>query len=301
MRCAQTVGDYTQDADWAPYDPILKLDGHTLHCIFMGNKDGSRCVLNFDTRTKTFADSISRCTLSWGDRRECISIRSLKECYSHFGIENDKVDPDRRCSILLDKTFVEKDGWYYNALGLFPSTQGSTIIVRTKDFVNYEAVFACSEFKWGWDENSIQIIGDEIFVMTRSSRPEDRTKRGVWIAKYSLDGKCLIQPFKLGPIESRMALIRENGKLYAFCNLNPNVKDESGLSVHRSRVGIFEFNSNLELGNKWEVVCPYGISYYDLEKWNGRWFMAFTEDRNVRDPSRVEPKGDIAFCEMTLQ
>ena len=300
MRCGQIVGDYTQDADWAPYDPVLKLEGKTLHCIFMGGKDGGICVRNFNTAGKAFADTVSRCTMSWGDRREYITTESIKECYSFFGIENESIDPKNKYSTILDKNFVEKDGWYYNAMSIYLSPQARTFILRTKDFVNYEVVFVCKEFKWGSTENSIQIVGEEMVVMTRTAKPDDKSKRGVWIAKYSLDGKCLIQPFKLGPIESRMALISENGKLYAFCNVNPCVKDPGGLMVHRSRVGIFEFDSKLEQGNRWDVVCPYGISYYDLVKWNGRWFISFTEDRNIRDATRAEPKGDIAFCELGL-
>lgn len=301
MHIGKTVGDYTQKERPA-YDPNIFLSGDTLVCCFLGYEDESCiCRVVYDTKTGAFEDKIDRCTLSYsldGERvTRPLSTSGAAEMFRDFGFG----EPYSRVETfypVLDKEFVRgEDGYLYNVVSTWCCPQSRPLLVRTLDGIDYEVVFVCPEFSFGSVEATLAIVDGEFYIQARSARPEDKSKAGTYIGKYSATGECLVKPYKLGDIESRVAMVPYKGKLYSFYNAGPNIVTPLG-RVHRSRLRISEIDSSAQAVRSWDVTSPHGIQYCNVDEYKGDLYITFVEDRFERKVTQA--KGNIAFCKLNI-
>ena len=297
----RTVGDYTQRVRPA-YDPSIFLSGEKLICDFLGYEEETRiCRRVYDTGTGVFEDRIDRCNVSYsldGNKITCpLSTSGITKLYGDFGF-GEAVSVTDHLNPVIDKEFVRgDDGYFYNVISSWCCPQSRPVIVRTLDGVDYDVVFVCPEFVYGSAEASIAIVGGEFYIQARSARPEDKSKAGTYIGKYSASGECLVKPYKLGDIESRMAMTVHNGKLYSFYNAGPNIVSPLG-RVHRSRLRISEIDSSAQAVRSWDVTSRHGIQYFNVDEWKGRLYMTFVEDRFEHKVTQA--KGNVAFCKLNI-
>jgi len=290
MKYGMAVGDYVQE-NLPPYDPTLVQQGDKIYVIFQGcqkEDKGKRYYMRtYDRRSGTFDDKLPSCNLTIDGKNFPISAEGIKEIYRNLGLG----DADNVESSVLNHTFFKDGEWYYNSIGCWCSPQARPIIVRTRNFIDYETVFVCREFEKGAAESSIAILDGEFYIICRSARPKDG--RGTYLAKYSSDGTCLVQPYRIGDIESRPQLIVRNGKVVAFYNAGPELITENG-RIRRSRLRVSVLNEFASPVRSWDITNDSSIQYYNLTEYKGDLYITFTEDRYFRKLSQL--KGNISFC-----
>ena len=297
FKAGETLGDFTQ-GDYAAYDPILFDADGTMRCIIQalekGDNDSCLAAFEIDRESGTPRDNMMRCTLTYstkdGDVRSVpFKASALCDFYRELGVE-DFTHYERP---LIDKTFVRHGEWAYNVLcGWWGSAIPPTII-RTKDGVNYEAVFACFGYDFGSTEAAIAIHNDLIYLIGRSHDP----RKGSFLGCFTLSGECVRTPYQVGDVSSRPEMIVHKGKLYAMYNIKPNFVDENGKEVYRSRARISELNGNADEVRSWEYSAPNSMQYFFLDEYKGEVYLTFTEDRFNRADKK---KGDIAFVKTKL-
>jgi len=300
MSSGQSVGDYKQEAI-PPYDPRIFVDGEELICDFLGYVDVSPTVCRrvFDLRTGTFRDKIEPCSISYivgGERKTVpVSQRGLTELYVDMGFGT----PSKSFfwPVMSQRFVPGEDGFRYTVLTCWWCPESRPVVVRTNDGLNYDVAFVCPEFIHGSAEASIVFHDDACFILSRSTFLSDNPAAGTYMGKYSLTGDCLVKPYKLGDVESRMDLAVHEGKVFAFCNAAPNLPDQTGI-WDRRRLRISEIDSSARTVRSWDVVSPYSIQYYCANDHGGKLYFTFVEDRFGRNPE--QSRADIAFRELNL-
>lgn len=299
LREGETVGDYTQQGR-APYDPCIFIAGNSAQALFGGieNGDVMYATRAYDLKRGEFGPSITRCTLSYdiegGHKTVRLSNEGVKEFYQDSGYADAF---DNFYQIVLSPSCVEYEGSYYLALSVWCCPQSRPVILKTKDFINYEVVMTCTEFVHGGAESSVSIYKDEIYVISRSTRPADKSHAGCYIAKYSMDGTCLVKPWMIGNNESRPVLYDAGGKLFAIYNVLPDYYD-NGKKVNRSHIRISEIDKNANSIRGWDLTMEDSFQYYELLRYKGKNYIVFVEDRQkVANGSR---KGNIGFAELNI-
>lgn len=299
MEVGRTVGDYTQGG-MAPYDPTIFIEGTTARCLFMGFENGERvqCKRDFDINEGRFADHIERCTISYpygnGIKTLPYTRSGVLELYSDLGLNVS----DKFINGVLNYKFKEIGGEYYSVISGPWSEDSRPLVVKTIDFVNYSLVFVAREFTYGCTETAIEPADGGIILLARSGRPQDKSKSGTWLGKYSLDGKCLVTPWMIGDNDSRPDLLTYNGRLYAFYNVKPDVETEDG-SIRRSRMRISRLTPDCSVAASWEFTSPYGISYFCTREHRGKVYILFSEDR--RKINLRQTRSDLAFTEIKFE
>lgn len=299
MEVGQTVGDYTQ-GDLAPYDPAIYIEGTTARCLFMGYENGERvqCKRDYDITEGRFADHIERCTISYthgsGIKTLPYTRSGIMELYNDLGLAMS----DKFINGVLNFKLKEIGGEYYSVISGPWSEDSRPLVVKTTDFVNYSLVFVAREFIYGCTETAIEPTDGGIVLLARSGRPEDKSKSGTWLGKYSLDGTCLVAPWMIGNNDSRPDLLTYKGRLYAFYNVKPDLKTEDG-SIRRSRMRISRLTSDCSVTASWEFTSPYGIHYFCTREHNGKVYMLFSEDR--RKINLRQTRSDLAFTEIKFK
>ena len=293
IRTGETVGDFTQSPDRAPYDPNLLLLGDTLMVYFVGCVDGTvtTCVRRYDTVTDRFADQVEVCTLSYGDKTVPFDTKGLFGMYEDLGFaatfNND---------LLLSGAFVPYKGAWYCALGTAFLPRSCPVIVKTEDGVHFEFVMMCPEFLYGCCEASVSVWKNEFYVIMRNSGVE-RGGRGCYVARYDASGRCLTPPVYLSEAQSKPAIVLYRGRMYLFYNANPFLQTDWGL-VSRSRLRISEIDRECRIVRSWDITDPYGIHYPYVKEWNGQLWVSFTEDRKQLDIAQT--RTNISFSPVRL-
>lgn len=298
MRTGEPVGDYTM-AGHCPSDPVLQILDGRIACVILGGEDGSNgyIVRYLDPDDNSLSDYVDRCRLSYkvdGEEKTVpLTHLGLSECYVDLGFGT----PEKLDIPSMGKRFIEYDGYYYNLLSGWCSPQSRPLVIRTKDLVKYELVFACPEFEYGCVEGALQLFKNEFYIQARTSRAWDPCLRGTYIGKYSFGGECLVHPYCIGEIESRPELFVHDGKLYDICNVAPNVETENG-SIYRSHIRVAELDDYAATVRAWDITHPYGLHYYCVGAYGEKMYVSFTEDVKLRKPNQC--KGDIGFCEFSI-
>ena len=290
---------YKQDM-FAPYDPVLFKTENGIRCIFQGQEDGEADLMAFDIDPKS-GESLKKmtpCTLTFrdgeGTKTVPISTSGTQEYYNTLGIF-DFTDFERP---VLDKRFVEHEGWHYNILSNWAMKYSIPIIVRTKNGIDYEVVFTCPEFTEGSTEGSIAIHNGRIYIMARTAdfKKDDRPRRGVYLGVYSLTGECLRKPYKISDDYSRPDILVFKDRLYAMYNIRPHYK-VGKTTIYRSRNRISELDAEGEIISSWEFVAKNSMQYYNLQEYRGHLYLTFIEDRFDR---AHRDKGNVAFVKTNL-
>lgn len=301
MKCGDTVGDYTQQGR-APYDPILHIDGNHLNCIFSGVVDGEPTMVmrRMKLGNDKLENRVNVCKLSYPADGKMVTVpmnnTGVKKCFADLGIT---AETTGFFNSIMDKTFIEYNGWLYNVIFVWCCPESRPVVVRTRDCIHFEVVFFCPEYQYGCTECTMGIVNDEFYIQARSARPKDKSKAGTWLGKYSPDGVCLEAPRKIGNVESRPAMIVLDGKLYSFYNVTPNVRTaETPKGVNRSHIRISNIDSLAQPVYGWDITGENSLQYYALASWNDKTFIVFVEDRQHKaDKSR---KGNVSICEIDL-
>ena len=290
---------YTQDM-YAPYDPVLLKTESGIRCIFQGQEDGEADLMAFDIDPKsgTPGRKMFPCTLTFHDGEQTktlpISTSGTQEYFKSLGID-DFTDFERP---VLDKRFVEHDGWYYNILANWAMQRSIPIIVRTKNGIDYEVVFTCPEFTHGSTEGSIAIHDGRVYIVARTAdyKKELRPKRGCYLGVYSFEGECLRKPYKITDDYSRPEMIVHDNKVYAMYNARPHYKVDDK-TIYRSRVRISEVDARGDILFGWEFVAKNSMQYYSLCEYRGDVYLTFIEDRFQ---TAHRNKGNVAFVKTDL-
>ena len=293
IRAGQTLGDFTQSPDRAPYDPNLLLVGDQLLVYFVGCVDGvvTTCIRRYDTRSGTFGDNVETCTLSYDGKTVPLDTEHVFEMFREKGL-----DATFNNDLLLSGSFVRyKDAWYTSFGNAFLK-RSCPVILKTVDGLNFEFVMMCPEFLFGCCETSIAVWHDEFYVIMRNSGVE-RGGRGTYIARYDASGKCLTPPKYLSEAQSKPAIILHKGKMYLFYNANPFLYTDWGL-VSRSRLRIARIDRDCNIVESRDVTDPYGIHYPYVGEIDGSVWMTFTEDRKQLDINQT--RTNISFTEVNL-
>lgn len=295
MKLGETVGDFTQ-FKYPPYDPSLIDTGDgKFVLLFQGhqNNDQGKAIFRrvYDRKSGTFENHIDECRLNYNGKSVGISCKGLSEAFNDLlGVDMGEVETP-----VLNQEFFKEGEWWYNMALCFCNLESRPIIVRTKDFINYEPVFICKEFTNGACEGALVIFNDEFYIIARSCRP--KTGMGCYMAKYSRDGECLVKPYRIGSTESRPVMKLFNGKIYAFYNTGPELKCEKW-KVSRTRMRISELDSYALPVKSWDITNVQSIQYYNVVEYKGSLYMTFVSGRTPREYRQM--KGDISFGKMNF-
>lgn len=298
MRADEPVGDYTLTGH-CPSDPVLQLLDNRIACLMVGGEHGGNgyIVRYLDLTDNSLSDHIDRCRFSYRangvEKTVPLTQNGLSECYADLGFG----EPEKLEMTSLGKRFIQYDGYYYNLLSGWCCPQSRPLVIRTKDLVNFELVFACPEFEYGCVEGALQIFEDAFYIHARTARAWEQNQRGTYIGKYSLSGECLVKPYRISEIESRPELFVHDEKLYDICNVAPNLETENG-PVYRSHIRIAELDSYAVISRAWDLTHPYGLHYYCVGEFGGKMYVSFSQDVKLRNPEQC--KGDIGFCTFTI-
>ena len=294
MRAGQTLGDFTQSPERAPYDPNLLIVGDTMMVYFIGCIDGvvTTCVRRYGLRNGSFDDKVGICTLKYDGKTVPLDTEHVFEMFQEKGL-----DATFNNDLLLSGSFVwYKDAWYTSFGNAFLK-RSCPVILKTTDGLNFEFVMMCPEFLFGCCETSIAIWHDNFYVIMRNSGVE-RGGRGTYIARYDASGKCLTHPKYLSEAQSKPAIILHKGKMYIFYNANPFLYTDWGL-VSRSRLRIARIDEDCNILKSWDITDPYGIHYPYVGEIDGKLWMTFTEDRKQLDINQT--RTNISFTEVRLR
>lgn len=298
LKAGETVGDLTLSGH-CPSDPVMQLVGDRIACVMVAGENGRTgyVVRYLNTKDDSLSDHVERCDISYntgtGSKTVSLDNIGIAECYRDLGYgEAEQLD-----MATMGKRFIEYEGYYYNVLSGWCCPQSRPIVIRTRDLVHYELAFDCPEFTYGSVEGAMEIFNGEFYIQARTSRVWDKEVRGTYLGKYSSIGECLVQPYRIGEIESRPDLFIYDGKLYDMCNVSPNLVTEEG-TIYRSHVRVAELDENANTVRGWDITSPNAIHYYCVNSYDGKMYMSFTEDVKHRKISQC--KGDIGFCEFSI-
>ena len=294
IRAGQTVGDYTQNPERAPYDPNLLTIGDWLYVYFNGCvEDGTvtYAVRRYDLNTEKFEDQVTPCTLSYDGKKVTLDSRNLFRMFEDMGLESTFYNDHT-----ISAPFIRyKDAWYCAIGTAFPK-RSYPIVVKTVNGIDFDVVMVCKEFLFGCSEASVEIVDGEVYVAMRNSGA-DRGVRGTYIAKYDAEGNCLVPPVYLSENQSKIILSNHKGKLFVFYNANPSLFTDWGV-VSRSRLRISQIDRGCNIIRSWDITNPYGIHYPYVKETGGRLMMTFTEDRKMLDIAQT--RSNISFTEVKL-
>ena len=300
VKVGGNIGSFNQ-GNSAPYDPILFAANGKVLCIYQAFEDGCNLYIAFeiDPKTGTPVGEIERCTFTYTLNGEKVTVpfsaKTHREYYEKaLGVTNFKGFEKP----VLNKKFTKHGEWYYTALANWCCQGSIPVIVRTKDGINYEEVFRCTEFKYGASENEIAIHNNRLYIISRTARPEQKLRIGTFMAVYTLNGECLRKPYQIGDVESRPEMVVFEDEVYALYNVKPyTINYETGKSVNRSRVRLSKLDDHGSVVCAWEYASPYSMQYYSLDEYKGKLYLSFIEDRFGRVKAR---KGNLSFVELDL-
>ena len=294
-----SIGGFKQSDNMPPYDPFLFDAGDKVRCALYGY-DTEWKLISVDMNPKTceFEGEAKVCTLTYEVEGKKMTVpmtaTAFREFYRTIGITEFR-GFERS---ILDKKYSRCGEWYYSVIANWCCKGVVPVVVRTKNAIDFEVVFVCPEYIWGAAESALAIHDGRCYIIARTTRPKDRSKRGVYMGCYSLaDGKCLRKPYKIGSVESRPDMLVYKDKVYAMYNTDPSFINEQGKKVYRSRVRIAELNKEANVVRAWEIASPKSIQYYCMNEHKGKAYLSFVEDRFLRANSY---KGNIAFIQLDL-
>lgn len=300
MSVGGQLGDFKQSDRMPTYDPFLFDAGDKLRCLFYGYGEEGWTLLSVDIDPKTceLAKEVKYVTLTYdvnGTRNTVpVTAPGFRKLYEDIGVTDFK----RYERAVPDKKFVRYGEWWYSVIGNWCCRGSIPAVVRTKDGINLELVFTCPEYVWGASETAMTIKDGRCYIIARTARPSDKSKRGVYMGCYSLnDGECLRKPYKIGSVESRPDMLLFKDKVYAMYNTDPSYINEEGKRVYRSRIRLSEIMKDGSVLRAWEISSPYSIQYYCMNEHKGKAYLSFVEDRFLRANSY---KGNIAFVPLDL-
>ena len=294
IHSGESVGEFKQSPERAPYDPNLLLLGDTLMVYFVGCVDGTvtTCVRAYDTVTDRFSDRVEICTLSYGGKTVPFDTKGLFGMYGDLGLEatfnND---------LLMSGAFVPHEGAWYVAVGTAFLKRSCPVVVKTVDGRHFELVMVCPEFLYGCCEASVAVWKGDFYVIMRNSGVE-RGGRGCYVARYDASGRCLTPPVYLSEAQSKPAILLHRGRMYLFYNANPFLQTDWGL-VSRSRLRISEIDRECRILRSWDITDPYGIHYPYVKEIDGQVWVSFTEDRKQLDVNQT--RTNISFSPVRLR
>lgn len=295
IRSGQTIGDFTHGPR-APYDPNVLVLGKTLMVYFNGcvGTEVTFCARPYDLKSDSFEDRIVICKLNYvtpSGERKCVDL-DAKNTFAFF--DDMGIASEYHNDLCISARFIRHKGAYYGALCNVFTKQSKPVIVKTVDGVNFEVVHVCTEFQWGACEASLDFSGSRCFVAMRNSGcPKEG--QGTYIAAYSRNWDCLVQPVRLGKCQSKTALATYRGKTYVLFNDWPNLNTEWG-NVMRSRLRVARIGDDCSILESWDVTNDVGIHYPYVNVHRGKLYLSFTEDRKKVDVRQC--RSNISFIQM---
>lgn len=288
-----TIGDFTQrTGGYSPYEPhVLFNDKDTFNMYFTANnlhdEEGIRQVyMVFDKKAKRFEQEVKDVYIKYGDNTLLFTHRNMTAIHNAItgeSIPNNAFD----LSVFEAMTrFVEYKGWMYGCFAYAEVLSSAKIvtayIARTQDGINFEIVSNPHIPNSVYPEGSIEIIGDELFLMLRGIT-------NYTICKYNLVTN-LWDSIQTHPGDSddsmgRPWLIQYKGKLIAICNSISNqyywTIDNNKYRSWRSGVSIYDVDPRtLSTSLIKQVTNKYGCHYYSIvQDIMGDWYMSYSEDR----------------------
>ena len=293
IHTGETVGNYTHSTRRAPYDPNLLSLGDTLFYYFVGCIDTTVtfCVRRYDTVSGQFENNIEPCRLRYDGKT--VDFNTV----NYFAMLEEKGLPYTwNNDLLISGAFVEHKGEWYCSTGTAFHKRSFPVVIKTSDGINFDVVLFCPEFLFGCCESSVAIWKDCYYVIERNSGVE-RGWRGIYLAKYSLDGACLVPPVYLTEAQAKPALVVHRGQLYAIYNANPFLYTDWGF-VNRSRLRISRIGPDCQVLESRDITDPFGIHYPYVREQDGEVWISFTEDRKQLDP--YQTRSNISFTKVEL-
>lgn len=304
LGVGDSVGDFTQE-EKAPYDPTLLALGDRIVYTFQSFEKGERgyAASFFNIKEGRFEDHMERCTLTYTDsngRKVTVPftdsgrIRCYKEAFGYK-------EPKHLGLCVLHSRYICHNGEYYSALSCDGPLNFGPLMVKTVDGVNFEVLFEMPEFNMGTCEVGQELFKGEFYIIARTAQSfKDKKRRGLYIAKYSLDGECICAPRRISSEPTRPALLVHRNRLYAFFNTTPLVPNDAAKRgvMRRSRMRVAIVTPDCHFSRYSDVTSPYSIQYYALGVNKGKVYAAFTEDRRQLNPNIS--KGNISVSAIKL-
>jgi len=289
----QTVGDWVQAVDIAPYDPTLIIEENQIQYIMVGQNGGSvtrgYCRRIFNKTTELFADTIEYCQIRY-DYSGTTYVEEMTTANLNVMVARvlslDNVDLGTYP--ILSGKIVESGGFYWGYLGSLQSSpygfQGC--IIKSADGLTWDYVSAPPlAVRTIW-EGALEVVGDVVYLLLKA----DNRYR---IYSYDIVGDTWFEgPQILGQILSRPFLFYYNSKLYAMYNGAPNNVTPWG-TVFRSCLAISVIDqTTLAIIDTQKVMTDAGCHYFSMTESKGTLFMSYTEDRRKHDITQM--KGNIS-------
>lgn len=304
MGVGDRVGDFIQQ-EKAPYDPTLLSLGDHIVYTFQSYENGERgyAASFFNVKDGCFEDRVERCTLTYTDLQgRKITVPFNDEgrlrCYKEaFGYE----DPEDFGLCVLHSRYIEHNGEYYSVLSCDAPLNYAPLMVKTADGVHYDVLFDMPEFNMGTCEVGQELFKGEFYILARTGQGfKDQKRKGIYIAKYSMEGECICAPRRISSETTRPTMLVYRNRLYAFFNTTPLAKCDATANgtIRRSRMRVAIVTPECRFSNYRDVLSPYSLQYYALCVNKGTVHIAYTEDRRLINPNIA--KGNISVNTVSL-
>lgn len=271
----ETVGSFTQAADYAPYDPLLfaTADGNLQYLQIVKNANSSSegtqiAARKFNTSTKTWIDSeFTFCDLTYNSTTVKLSETGLKSfCTDVLGYTPATVGYP-----ILNGSWRLFNSEYYTVLGSLGNGQNGVpgMVVKTTDGIHYTYVTSIPTGRKDVWEGECALVGCYLYVVVRGSSKLYRynliTK--AWVTGVQ-DAQELEQP-------GRPAIFYKDNKLYIMYNALPDATKARS----RFRISVIDLHTLAPVKSQ-DIVANWTFQYPQVYKsLNSNWYLAYTEDR----------------------
>lgn len=296
VSSGETYGSFTQYAKRAPYDPNVLHIGDKLYYYFNGCVDGSvvYSVRVYDLLTESFEPEAHPCTISWHGRTVDMSSANMMAIMSEMGFQTRDVN-----DLTMSSRFIRYRGEYYNVFSSAFTDLSKPLVVKTADGLHFDLVFACAENPGGTCEAAIEIMDDELYIISRTYVAWDGLY-GMYIGKYSMkDGSCIVKPYRLTNQAAKGAIIARHGHIYAVFNVLPNVPLGDNVFSGRSRIRVARFDRNCNQVDFADSHSAFGVHYPYVDLIDGKVWMSYTEDRRRISP-HDHNRSNISMIQLKL-
>ena len=308
LKKGEKVGDITQSASYAPYDPnILVLDDKLRYYMVCGNDENRASLMYRDIAkgSMELGTSLNYCTI-----RYTINGVSYSEPTTKANLDN-----------MLNRYFGQASG---ATIGIYPifTTQ---FVKDGNDVYGYlaglDAGSTSSNKNWSgclvkssdngitWDviawandlfearvdypmwEASIQKVGTRIYILFKYADTPIAyydTANNAWSELIYLFG-YYGQDATID--NSKPCLYFKDSKLYAMQNVLPRIETEIG-TIYRSRMKVLRLSLEMQKEASVEITHDSGVQYMTICNQRGHDWFCFTEDKTRRN---YQMKGNISI------
>lgn len=254
-------------------DNSMCLEGNTLHIVFqfLPDTDDKAHVFktDFDIRTHKFSGR-KECRLIYKGRKMVFCMDALNEIYGSEGYA--KVDPKDNIIELVSQ-WSGYDGMYYATLECAGNEGTNGMVVRTRDFEDFEFVTIPPFNRDGMAEISSIIKGDRLYVACR----QDYGIPYLYLAAFDLKEQAWNIPVKVPDGNSRPWFFVFEDRLYLMNTLDEKKRRYTNVSeVTSSGWNWKQGNSRLHVTPLCTLKdCGY---YYATAVYDGHIYMVVTHN-----------------------